>query len=793
MSKNKEKTEKESKKLVLLDAHAIIHRAYHALPDFSSPGGEPTGALYGLASMLLKTINDLKPDHIIACFDVPEPTYRHKAYEQYKAGRPKADEALIMQLKRAKDVFDAFGIPIYEVAGFEADDIIGTIAEETKDNKALSIIIASGDMDTLQLVDGERVRVLTLSKGIKDTVMYDERSVKERFAFAPHLLSDFKGLRGDPSDNIPGVRGIGEKTATKLITSFGDLESIIKVAKEDPERIKEVGFNDRIVKLLNENVEEARFSKMLATIRTDAPIEFSLPEHGWREGFDLNKAISVFLELGFRSLAGRLKEIEGIKREIHEGVEGEKIDEQRKKELLIATWLVNSDITQPKEDDALDLFNCRSLSEAYFKAMETLKRDGLMYVFEEVEKPLIPIVEKMRERGIKVDKKELKKIKKEYERELKILEKKIWKLAGREFNINSPKQMGEVLFGDIGLTLKNHKKTSTGAKSTRESELEKLRGEHPIIEEIIAYRELAKIVSTYIEPILSMVDKEGRLHAEFVQTGTTTGRFSSNKPNLQNIPISSDKGRRIRDVFIAEPDHSLIAFDYSQIDLRAAALLSGDEKLISVFRSKGDVHSAVASEVFGVPEREVDSEMRRKAKVINFGILYGMGVNSLRQNLGTSRSEAQQFLEKYFERFSTLADYIEKIKRSAHELGYTKTLMGRRRYVAGLNSSVPYIRAGAERMAVNAPIQGTAADIIKKASVAIQRSLNEKNKNEEAFLILQVHDELVFEVLEGFVEEFIDSTKTVMESVLEKEGRSEVPLEVHVKVGKSWGKIEKIR
>ncbi|MGM0482612.1 MAG: DNA polymerase [Patescibacteria group bacterium] len=784
------KKEKNNKKtLVLLDAHAIIHRAYHALPGFSSSKGEPTGALYGLVNMILKTVNDIDPDFMVACFDVPEPTYRHEAYEDYKAGRGKADESLIIQLKRAKDVFNAFGIDIYEAPGFEADDVIGTIAKETEKNKDLSVVIASGDMDTLQLVENERVRVLTLRKGINETALYNEKAVYERFGFSPKLLPDFKGLRGDPSDNIPGVRGIGEKTAEKLIKAFGTLENILEKVESDPDLMKKEGIKERIVELLRNNSEEAKFSKMLATIRTDAPIDFSLPQKSWKDKIDSDSVTSMFSELEFRSLVERFRKTVGLEKK--KGSKKKEISKDKKRELAVATWLLNSEITQPKEEDITNFFNCHDLSEAYDIAMRSLKDKGLKEVFEKVEKPFIPVIDKMRGHGITIDTEVLRNIKKEYEKELKEEEKKIWKQAGKEFNINSPVQLGEVLFKDLGLSIKNHKKTSTGAKSTKESELVKLKDEHPIVEEILNYREIAKILSTYVDPVLSMVDKNGKLYAEFVQTGTTTGRISSNNPNLQNIPVSSEKGRRIREAFVAMDGHTLVAFDYSQIELRVAALLSGDEKLLSVFNAGGDIHSAVAAEVFGVSEEEIDREMRRKAKVINFGILYGMGVNALKQNLGTSQAEARQFLDKYFERFSTLSSYIEKIKESAHEKGYTTTLYGRRRYVAGLNSPVPYIRAAAERAAVNAPIQGTAADIIKRAAVLINDLLEKEKKSDKAFPIIQVHDELIFEVGDQFLLEFIPSVKRIMESFLEEEGRSSVPFKVDVKTGKSWGKMEK--
>ncbi|MFP4539321.1 MAG: DNA polymerase [Candidatus Paceibacterota bacterium] len=784
--KRKEKT------IVLIDAHAVIHRAYHALPPFSSSKGEPTGALYGLVTMLLKAINDLEPDLLIACFDVPEPTYRHKAYDAYKAGRVKAEDDLKAQLQRAKDVFSAFGIPIYESVGFEADDIIGTITEILKKEKDLSVIIASGDMDTLQLVDKDKVRVFTLKKGIKDTVIYDEKAVLDRFGFSPQLLPDFKGLCGDPSDNIPGIKGIGEKTAKSLIASFGELEEILKTAEEEPEKIKKAGVTERIINLLLQNKEEARFSKMLATIRKDAPLDFSLPQNDWKDSVDSEKVNKLFSELDFRSLIGRFKETVGLpKKDQSEKNESSDITEKQYKELKVASWLLNSELTQPEKDDILSLFATSDLTSAYSKAMKALQENELNDVFERIERPFIEIVEKMSKRGIKIDTKELKEIKKEYEQDLKKEEKRIKKQAGSDFNINSPQQLGEVLFNKLGLHTKNLKKTSTGSLSTRESELVKLKDKHPIIEEILNYREINKLLTTYIEPLLSMVDENEVIHAEFLQTGTTTGRISSSNPNLQNIPVSTERGRKIRNVFVAREGYTLVACDYSQIELRVAAILSEDEKLVAVFKEGGDIHSAVASEVFEVPEQEVDKEMRRKAKVINFGIMYGMGVNALKANLETSQAEAREFLNKYFERFSGLAKYIEEVKRSAHDLGYTKTLFGRRRYVAGLNSSVPYIRAGAERAAVNAPIQGTAADIIKRAAVLVRSFLQEEKKEDEAFLLLQVHDELVFEVLDDLYQDFIHNAKAIMESVLVKEGYKEVPLEVNVEKGKSWGKMDR--
>lgn len=790
MNKRTKTKDKYTKKLVLLDVHAIIHRAYHALPDFSSSKGEPTGALYGLVTMIIKTVKDIDPDFILACFDVPEPTHRHKVYEEYKAGRAKADESLIIQLKRSKDIFEALRIPVYEAAGFEADDVIGTITEKVRGDKGLSVVIASGDMDTLQLVEGDRVQVLTLKRGVHDTAIYNEEAVYERFGFKPSLLADFKGLRGDPSDNIPGVKGVGEKTATQLITLFGSLEDTFKVVENDPDKAISAGIKERVLGLLKNGREEAFFSKALATIRTDAPINFILPNRTWKEKLNIKEVESILYELEFRTLVERFKESVGVSKNV--SVDNRKaVDKNKHRELTVATWLLNSDLTQPEDGDILNFFNCRNLFEAHSKAMEMIRERGLGFVFDRIEKPFIPIVEEMHKRGISVDVERLKIIKKEYEKELKEKERAVWKRAGKEFNINSPNQLSEVLFDDLGLSIKNHKKTPKGARSTKESELIKLKEDHPIIVNILEYREIAKLISTYIEPVLSMVEKDGRLHAEFVQTGTTTGRISSNKPNLQNIPVSSERGRRIREAFVATEGYTLAAFDYSQIELRIAALLSGDEKLKTVFRSEGDIHNTVASEVFGVKEADVDTEMRRKAKVINFGILYGMGVNALKQNLGTSQSDARLFLERYFERFPTLSSYMSTTKEGAGKNGYTQTLYGRRRYVAGMNSPVPYIRAGAERAAINAPIQGTAADIIKRAAVLIDSFLKKKGKKDEVFLLIQVHDELVYEVSKGFLEEFIFSAKDIMESFLKDDGYPEVPFKVDVKTGEVWGKMEK--
>jgi len=742
------------KRIVLLDTHAIIHRAYHALAaaELTSPTGAPTGALYGLVSMLLKIITDLKPDYIAACYDLPKPTIRHEAYEGYKGTRVKIDDALALQLGESRKVFEAFSIPLYEREGFEADDLLGTIAHELRDEKNVDVIIASGDMDTLQLVDGNRVRVYTLKKGINDTILYDEKAVVERFGFLPALIPDFKGLRGDPSDNIKGVPGIGEKTATELITNFGSIEKIYTTLKKGDNAFLSKGIKARMIALLREHEEDARLSKSIATIRLDAPIAFGLPEYEWNKNVDLGKVLALFDEFGFRSLRDRARTVlahsigEEHTAEETPIPEAEEVDPIRFKRAQAKLWLLASDFTNPTLDDILAYTKKMKFADADAELSKLLASTGrLEAVYKNIEEPLIPVIEKMEKRGVLVDPVMLAKLATKYRAELEALEKNIYKDAGREFNISSPKQLGEVLFDELKLIPDKQKKTAGGQRSTRESELEKLRGQHPIISDILEYRELKKLLSTYIDNLPPMLDSEHRLHAEFLPAGTTTGRMASQNPNLQNIPLHSERGQMIRHAFIAPSGFELVSLDYSQIELRLAAILSGDEKLCTIFKSGRDVHQEVAVQVFHVAPESVDGEMRRRAKVINFGILYGMGVNALRAQLGSTTAEAHQYLEEYFSTFKTLSEYLESTRGFARKHGYTETLFGRRRQFPEMKSTLPYVRAQAERMAINAPIQGTQADIIKLAMVQVDDMLTKKKAQEDAYLLLQVHDELVYE------------------------------------------------
>ena len=777
---------KNKKRLVILDNHAILHRAYHALPNFSSSSGEPTGGLFGLSSMLISIIRDLKPDYIAAAFDMAAPTYRHEVFEGYKGKRSKAEDELVAQIVRSYDIYKALNIPVYEKEGFEADDVIGTIVEQLKNNKDIEIYIASGDMDTVQLVDNKRVQVYTLRKGVSDTVTYDEEAVKERYGFASDLLPDFKGLAGDPSDNIPGVAGIGVKTATTLIQECGTIENIYKtIKKKSEEELKEKhGIKPRTIKLLKENEEEALFSKMLATIRKDVPITYSLPKGDWTEELNMEKVVTLFRELEFRTLTQRVQGLLGDSEKNEESISDEELEE-----LKIGIWIINSNLTNPTKEDILHFTNTTSFAEARKKMMHELSERNLLEIFNDIERPLISIIKRMKERGVLIDLNKLSELSSAYHAKLSILERDIYKAAGEEFNINSPKQLGELFFEKLHLSTKGIKKTSGGQYSTAEAELEKLRGQHEIVDHIFEYRALQKLLSTYIDNLPKLVKKDGRLHAEFLQYGTTTGRMSSQNPNLQNIPIKTEEGRAIREAFIATNDFELVALDYSQVELRVAALLSGDQLLIDVFKNNRDVHTEVASRVFGVERDDVDKEMRRKAKVINFGILYGMGVNALKQNLGSTQEEARTYLDEYFEKFPQLAEYIEKVKREAARHGYTETLFGRRRYFQGLNSHVPYIRAAAERMAVNAPIQGTSADIIKKAMIEIDRYIEKENLRDDVYLLLQVHDELIFEIHKDVVDNVVPRIQGYMEGVLSEKG-IDIPLIVDVLRGSNWGNLE---
>ncbi len=784
------------KRLVILDTHAILHRAYHALPEFSSSKGEPTGALYGLISILVRIMQDLGPDYVAAAFDLPGGTFRHAAYDDYKGTRAETDTALIEQIKRSRDVLKAFGLPLYDAKGFEADDVIGTIVEQTKKDKNLEVIIASGDMDTLQLVQGERVKVFTMRKGLTDIVTYDEDKVRERYGFGPEAVPDLKGIMGDASDNIKGVPGVGEGSALKLIQTYGSLDGVYKAIKKDgvEDVAKKACIQTRYAQLVADNEENAVFSRMLAQIRRDAPIKFELPKKTWKESADTAHTLEMLNEFEFRSLIPRVKQmlnnVEAPSQTIfQESFLTPDIPPEDFKRASLAVWVLDTNITDPTIDDILSVGKSTDFKEAIQNIEAEIKKRNLTFIYEQIELPLVPVLRRMEERGVKINKKFLQKLSADYHTQLDKISKRIYTAAGGEFNIASPKQLGNVLFDKLGLASAKQKKTPGGARSTKESELLKLRGQHTIIEDILSHRELSKLLSTYIDTIPTLLDKQDRLHTTYLQTGTTTGRVASQNPNLQNIPIKTELGRAIRNAFIADKGMLLVAFDYSQIELRIAALLSGDEALAEIFRNGRDVHTEVASRIFHVKSQDVTYEMRRRAKVINFGILYGMGVNSLTAALGTKRAEAQDFYDQYFAAFPRLSAYMDETIVKASKLGYTETLFGRRRYFDGIKSQIPFVKAAAERMALNAPFQGTAADLFKIAMLRVDEYLQ---KDKRGYLLLQVHDELVFEIEEDSVAEIAPKLKEIMEGVILEKERNGIPIVVHGEAGKNWCEMKNI-
>lgn len=796
------------KRIVLIDAHALIHRAYHALPGFSSSKGEPTGALYGLSTMMMRAIDELKPYSIFACFDLPKPTFRHIAYDAYKGTRQKGDDELIAQLIRAKDVFDAFTIERFELEGFEADDLIGTLVEKLKKEKNIEIIIVSGDMDTMQLIEGDKIKVYTLKKGIQETQMYDEKKVIERYSFTPKQIPDYKGLAGDPSDNIPGIKGIGEKTATELLSHFGTIEKMYVALKKDRQQFLDKGIKERGIKLLEEGEEEALFSKTLATIRLDAPIQTPDITTSWSDDFVPEKLTDLFDALEFRSLKSKVAtlgkekpEQQGIenKKAIAEKILKPKIAKQAAtyetsrefKEAQAMIFLLDSDKTDPSMEDILKYTKKDSLEEAtLFLENELKKEKSLLELYENVDKPLIPFVEKMEDVGIKIDVPYFESLSKKYHIELSQLEKEIWQLAGREFLITSPKQLGDILYDELQLSVKV-KKTAGGGRSTNADMLESMKDAHPIISKILEYREIQKLLSTYIDPLPKLVDKESRVHTHFLHTGAATGRFSSREPNLQNIPIKTEHGMVIRKGFVAREGFTLLSCDYSQIELRIAAILSQDENLLNTFKKGEDSHASVAASVFSIPLEDVTKEQRRIAKVLNFGILYGMGVNALKETLGSDRKTAQEFYDAYKIAFPRLTTYLEEVKIDAREKGYTETLFGRRRQLKMLRSPLPFIRAQGERMAINAPIQGAEADIMRIALIDISKALENAKIDSEVLPLLQIHDEFIFEVKDGFMEKAKEVIVKTMEMVLEKHKKEAniIPILVSADSGLTWADL----
>jgi DNA polymerase-1 len=780
---------KKEKTLVLIDSHALIHRAYHALPPLNTGKGELVNAVYGFCLILLKVIKELQPDYVAAAFDLAKPTFRHREFEAYKATRAKAPDELYAQVGRVKEVLAAFNIPVFEKEGYEADDIIGTIAKTVNSQQpTVNSIIVTGDLDTLQLVN-KKTSVFTLKKGVKDTMIYDNEAVVGRYGLKPEQMNDFKGLKGDPSDNIPGVPGVGEKTAIELLKQYGSIENLYKEAekfKTQSAKLKTKTKNSKLFEKLLENKEQAFFSKYLATIKTDVPLKFKLAE-ALAHDYDKEKVVKLFKELGFYSLIDRLAPADSSaagKSEEAEKTAGAD-------DVYPAPFPSLSSVITAKKGEAASLSSVETAETClkkwcgvYEKIEEAYRQGVLSPKIYELEKALVPVIKSMEQNGIKIDLFYLKKLGEKFGEQLTGLEEKIYKAAGVKFNINSPQQLAEILFERLGLTTKGLKKTPGKVISTAASELEKMRGQHQIVDLIMEYRELAKLKNTYIDTLPKLAASDGRLHTSFDQLGTTTGRLSSKNPNLQNIPIKTEIGREIRRAFVAEKGSKLLAADYSQIELRVVATIAQDKNMIRAFQEGKDIHTLTAAEVFGVASANVTKEMRQAAKVLNFGVIYGMSMHGFARAAKVELSQAKDFIEKYFQEFSGVARYVEKTKKEAAQNGCVETLFGRKRFIPEINSSAWNLRAAAERMAINMPIQGTAADLMKMAMVEINLKLKTCNLK----LLLQVHDELIFEMPAGEVREAAREIKGIMESVYQLA----VPLKVEIEAGDNWGALERL-
>jgi len=858
------------KKIVILDSNAVIHRAYHALPPFTTADGVMVNAVYGYAKLLLKVIKDIKPDIVLAAFDVAGDTFRHNQFEAYKANRVAADQDLYDQIPLVKEMLEAIEIPILELAGYEADDIIGTIAEQTS-KTSNELIIVTGDMDTMQLVKPQ-ILVYTLRKSINDTVIFDTEGVIAKYQIHPDQVCDFKGLKGDPSDNIPGVPGIGDLRAVNLLKRFKTLENIYKFVDqykqfEDIAKDNREALTKSIFENLKNNKEQAFFSRELATIITDAPIG-EVVHDSIDYTFPVEKAKEIFKHFEFYSLVKELntqlekannhksqtsfwgqadispvvkpENVETGKfynlsqltnlplaiwagEEVYIAIDAKgqraKVSEKELRELLaseqtlicadikpiirelypfelkanlqdviLMAYLINPGERQLSLEAVCGAYGVGYnstqpelvLHQLYKLLVSKMQALHIEEVYNLIERPLLPVLAKMEAVGVLFDESKLQSTKTFVEDKIAILTRDIYALAGEEFNLNSPKQLADILFNKLNLSVKGVKKTNGGQISTSAQALESMRSEFEIVDLILQYREVAKLKSTYIDSLPTLMDKNGRIHTTYQQNIAATGRLSSVDPNLQNIPARGELGRQIKNCFVARQDWTLLICDYSQIELRLAAHLSQDRAMLEIFRQNIDFHTATAQRVYGVGPEEVTKEMRSFAKTINFGILYGMGATSLAQNLKIKRAEAQVFLDKYRQAYPELNDYIESLKQFARKHNYAQTEYGRIRDLSNIDIRNPRNQALLDRIAVNMPIQGLQADIIKLAMIKIDEYLGEK---QDIYMILQVHDELVFEVKEDKAEQYKTKILEIMESVY----KATIPIKVEAVIKNYWG------
>ena len=876
------------KRLIIIDGNSIINRAFYALPDMSNSEGLKTNAIFGFVRMMFKIIEDYQPTHMSVAFDKKAPTFRHKQYADYKAGRKKMPDELAQQLQPLKDLLDKFNINRLELEGYEADDLIGTVARLGEEND-FKVYIVTGDKDAIQLASHKTTTLIT-KKGVGEVEEYNYDSVLERYEMTPTQFIDLKGLMGDKSDNIPGVPGVGEKSGIKLLKQYSTIENLIEHTDE---------LKGSIKKKIEENKDLALMSKELATIITNVPIEVKLEDLEYGD-YNKDDVVEKFKEFGFTSLITKLLDIEGgettIKEEIDLKIEHldnvedfiKKAEENKKviidvigkegnildKRVLyvflsldgneiyyvnedelpqIKTLLSNPEIKKHgydlKEDyillkpyeielNSMDFditiaeylidsksstsYECSAIAMKYLtrkikskedllgkgakakkfdeiefdelsayigdilntvngvypKMEENLKETEMDGLFYHVEMPLVEVLGSMEYIGMKVDKDQLNELKEKFTTIINELENEIFELAGEPFNINSPKQLGVVLFEKLGLPV--IKKTKTGY-STNAEVLEKLRDKHEIIDKITEYRQIVKLNSTYVEGLLKIINpKTGRIHSSFNQTITTTGRISSTEPNMQNIPVKTEMGRDIRKVFVADDNCKLVDADYSQVELRVLAHMSGDENMIDAFKHGEDIHSKTASQIFDVDIKDVTSKQRIEAKAINFGIIYGKTDFGLSQDLNIPVATAKAYIDSYFNKYPKIKEFMDEAVESATETGYATTILNRRRYIPEIKASNFIVRNQGKRFAMNAPIQGSAADIIKVAMVNVYNRLKENNMKSR--LILQVHDELIVEA----VDEELEMAEKIVREEMENAQSMDVKLDVDLNTGDSW-------
>ena len=772
--------------IVYIDTFALLFRSYYSVKDLSTKDGTPIGAVYGLTTSLIKIIEKLKPDYIIACFDSPEKTLRQEIDETYKANRIEVEEDFIAQIPIAKDLLRAFGVHIVEKIGYEADDLLGTLAKkDASDGSEVVIVTCDGDM--FQLTTDKHIRVYYLSRGVSDFMLYDDKKVYEKNGYPAKYITDYKGLAGDTSDNIKGVKGIGKTFATRLINTYGGLEKIYESINLN--KLKKDGFTDRVIQLLLNGKEDAFTSRDLATIHTDVPIiRPHTNEPVWSKKVNTIEVHKKLEHLSFVSLIKKINSLlpKDITYEVSSDWEKDLV-----RKASVALWVLNSTYTNATVEDVLAYTKETDLQKALIKIEEDLEKENKINVWLDIEKPLIPILKKIEQQGINFDTKKCALFSAEYRKKIESLRKKIHEAVGEEFNINSPKQLSEILFNKLKLHQnKRRKKTSSGMRSTKESVLLQMKEDHIVIPLILEYRKYEKLRSTYVDALPEFVDSEGKIHTTLQQNGTTTGRMSSKNPNLQNIPAFGDEGKKIRSLFIPKDGWLLLSADYSQMEMRIASILSQDKHMLDIFKSDIDIHRAVASRIFSIPEENITPEQRNHTKAINFGILYGMGAKSLSLSAGISFSDAKEFLEAYKSAFPTLFNYIDGIKKEAHRKGFVTTAFGRTRTIEGINSSLPFVRAQAEREAINSPIQGTSADIIKKAMIGINERIKEEKSEDLIHMLLQIHDEILFEVHTDVLDVWATKIQDEMESVFPL-NKKPIKLKTEISYGLSWGEKKK--